>query len=174
LIDPVAIVAPATVVDVEAELQKIRSAGYVEGSEARVKIGRALLRARKLWPERGPKAKGWGEFLESVGLPQPTAWTYMELARQRASGCSSGPRVYFVAGARSVKIGHSVFPEARLQQLQTGSPVALRLLGTVPGGVAEERALHERFASLRTHGEWFRCEGDLANFLRETFPESAR
>lgn len=47
----------------------------------RREIGEALIQARAAWPERGPRAKGWGEFLGRVGLEQSTAWRYMEAVR---------------------------------------------------------------------------------------------
>jgi Meiotically up-regulated gene 113/Putative antitoxin of bacterial toxin-antitoxin system, YdaS/YdaT len=54
-----------------------------------------------------------------------------------------------------VKIGHGKNPRRRLLNLQAGCPVHLRLLGTRPGGEAEERELHKRFQSSRIRGEWF-------------------
>lgn len=65
--------------------------------------------------------------------------------------------VYLIGSprARVVKIGVSNAPEARLQELQTGSPVALRLLWKKPGGQALESALHAYFGTYRAHGEWF-------------------
>jgi len=56
---------------------------------------------------------------------------------------------------RPVKIGVSDDPEKRLSDLQTGSPVPLVLLWQVHGGQRLEAMLHERFATYRTHGEWF-------------------
>jgi hypothetical protein len=35
---------------------------------------------RKAFPARGPKAKGWGEFLARQGIEQSTALNYMKLA----------------------------------------------------------------------------------------------
>lgn len=46
----------------------------------RLELGRLLVEKRKSWPARGPRAKGWGEFLDRLGIPQPTAWKLMELA----------------------------------------------------------------------------------------------
>lgn len=43
----------------------------------RAEIGKHLRKARTAWPERGPNAKGWGEFLQRVGIDQSTAWRYM-------------------------------------------------------------------------------------------------
>lgn len=51
----------------------------------RREIGELLLKARGAWPERGPNAKGWGEFLGRVGLEQSTAWRYMEDIRNPVS-----------------------------------------------------------------------------------------
>lgn len=46
----------------------------------RLELGRALAKVRSKWPARGPNAKGWGEYLEKEGIPQQTAWEYMEKA----------------------------------------------------------------------------------------------
>lgn len=56
---------------------------------------------------------------------------------------------------RPVKIGISFDPDKRLEELQVGSPVTLRLLWKTPGGREMEQALHERFRSYCKHGEWF-------------------
>ena len=62
-------------------------------------------------------------------------------------------------GSGVVKIGRSVDPESRLRTLQTGYPRKLTLLHVEPGGGHLEPKLHERFASLQTHGEWFDFRG---------------
>lgn len=61
----------------------------------RLEIGGLLLDARPAWPERGPNAKGWGEFLARVGLEQQTAHRYMQEAADpdgfaRSNGNASG------------------------------------------------------------------------------------
>ena len=58
------------------------------------------------------------------------------------------------------KIGVSVRPATRLRELQTGSPVELRLLhqavAPLPASPFEhERAIHDYFADRRLKGEWF-------------------
>jgi hypothetical protein len=53
------------------------------------------------------------------------------------------------------KIGIAGDPAQRLRDLQTGSPVVLKLVGVMPGGLSLERLLHRRFAAHRLHGEWF-------------------
>lgn len=47
---------------------------------ARLELGRYLSEVRPNWPARGPKAKGWGEFLSSIGVEQQRAWELMQLA----------------------------------------------------------------------------------------------
>jgi hypothetical protein len=49
-------------------------------SEVRLEKGRILVEARKAFPARGPKAKGWGELLEKWKVDQKTAWNYMSMA----------------------------------------------------------------------------------------------
>lgn len=74
--------------------------------------------------------------------------------------------VYFVGAGDLVKIGFSTnFPE-RLTALQIGSPVQLEVIATVAGTYSAEKSLHRQFAHLRAHGEWFRNEGKLAEWIR--------
>ena len=66
-------------------------------------------------------------------------------------------RVYFIQpiGGGPIKIGCAANVERRLAHLQAFSPAPLRILGSLPGGVALERELHVRFSEHRLHGEWF-------------------
>jgi len=74
--------------------------------------------------------------------------------------------VYFIqAPTGHIKIGLAENPKRRLASLQTAWPSSLHLLRTEPGGSKEERDYHLRFAELRVGGEWFKCEGELAEFL---------
>lgn len=65
--------------------------------------------------------------------------------------------VYFVqcGTTRLIKIGTTADLQLRLAQLQTGSPTRLVIMAGMEGGQAEEQDMHRRFASLRSHGEWF-------------------
>ena len=49
-------------------------------ANARLTLGRLLVEARKAWPARGPKAKGWGDFLREQGIGEDSALRYMMLA----------------------------------------------------------------------------------------------
>jgi hypothetical protein len=65
-----------------------------------------------------------------------------------------------------VKIGASKDVDARLRQLEAHYGCPLALLATMPGGRAEERAVHERFAGLRLgRTEQFRPAPALMEFI---------
>lgn len=65
--------------------------------------------------------------------------------------------VYLIGPAKPhiAKIGHSIAPKKRLQQMQTGSPLPLVMLWTCPGGRRLEERLHICLSPYRIHGEWF-------------------
>lgn len=66
-----------------------------------------------------------------------------------------------------IKIGWTgSHPEARLAEMQTGSPYALRILATIDADV--ERELHEKFKHLRAPGgtEWFVLTAEVAVWLK--------
>ncbi|MFC8408612.1 GIY-YIG nuclease family protein [Streptomyces griseoincarnatus] len=67
------------------------------------------------------------------------------------------PWLYLVGSdeVRPVKIGISLRPESRVADMQTGSPVVLRLLWKTPGSYDMEQDLHRAFDAYRLHGEWF-------------------
>lgn len=53
------------------------------------------------------------------------------------------------------KIGHSMFPEGRLTDLQRGNPNRLRIVALYEGAGKTELHLHRTFADKRLCGEWF-------------------
>ena len=59
-----------------------------------------------------------------------------------------------------VKIGWSRSVKVRM------GAVRANVIGAIPGERETERALHERFAHLRTRGEWFRPGRDLLAYIR--------
>lgn len=65
--------------------------------------------------------------------------------------------IYFIQqGADGpIKIGHTTNPRTRIPTLQTGSPVRLRLLKTIPGGRSRESQIHGQLSGYRLEGEWF-------------------
>lgn len=63
-----------------AKAQEVARKATEESARRRLELGRLLAEKRKAWPARGPKAKGWGEFLEKIGIEERTARNYMQLA----------------------------------------------------------------------------------------------
>lgn len=55
-----------------------------------------------------------------------------------------------------IKIGCSALPENRQLQLMAWSPFPLEIVATIPGSFELERNIHQCFADLHSHGEWFR------------------
>lgn len=84
--------------------------------------------------------------------------------------------VYFIQAdvVGLVKIGCTVSPYKRFNELKNASPVRLRLLKLlrVHGKSRDvEAEFHRRFAHLRAHGEWFRPAPELAELIGAT-PEA--
>jgi hypothetical protein len=71
--------------------------------------------------------------------------------------------VYFVRSGDSIKIGHATNFKDRLRTLQTGNENPLEVLAAVAG--LNEYEIHQRFAHLRTRGEWFKAEPELLEFI---------
>ncbi len=83
--------------------------------------------------------------------------------------------VYFLqqgdGGPIKIGIAEGTRLDRRLKQLQTASPLPLRLLGIIEGGSDLERRLHEKFAGCRLEGEWFSAAPDLLRFVRTSISQ---
>lgn len=67
-----------------------------------------------------------------------------------------------------VKIGRSTNPRKRFSALQTGYPKELHVFRVFTTNDLDlEKSLHKKFSDYHTYGEWFRVEGDLADWLEE-------
>lgn len=172
-----AIVEPG---DLDAIRQRLiaRFAGET-AAQRRLRVGEALSDVRRMWPERGPKAKGWGAFLRSIGISEDSALRYIAAFREdwlcaSSPVCSTdrvprGPRVYFVQALDGgpIKIGTSNDVNKRVASLQTGSPMPLRLVGSLPGGRALEKEIHARLCAHRLRGEWFAESPEVIAAIKE-------
>ncbi len=69
-------------------------------------------------------------------------------------------------GRALIKIGHSRNVSLRRKILQTGAPARLEMLGVIKGGEAVERRLHQRFHASHVHGEWYRADKPLLDYVR--------
>jgi len=77
--------------------------------------------------------------------------------------------IYFIQGQATglIKIGQSAAPGARLDQMQTGSPDRLVILGVLKYSRNLEGELHSKFADSRSHGEWYKPGPELLSFIKE-------
>lgn len=77
--------------------------------------------------------------------------------------------IYFVeaVGLKRIKIGYSENFQNRFRVLENSCPVPLKMLKLVRGSQDTEQALMHVFGKFRTHGEWFRAEVPLLQFIRD-------
>lgn len=88
--------------------------------------------------------------------------------------------VYFLQGetTKNIKIGLSNDIEKRIKSIKTACSEKLLLLGWINGGGKTEKSLHKKFRRLRLHGEWFRGDRILTDFIKnhpklQTIPENS-
>lgn len=83
----------------------------------------------------------------------------------------AGKIIYFVRSERSglIKIGLTAYdhPQYRYKDLCREHGEELTRLGITYGDHKAEAAIHDRFAEMRDHGEWFRAEASLLDFIRD-------
>jgi Meiotically up-regulated gene 113 len=80
--------------------------------------------------------------------------------------------VYFIYNqdSNAIKIGWARNVQTRLAELQTASPIKLKLLKTIQletptEAQSLEKQLHRHFAQLRIQGEWFQADPALHEFV---------
>ena len=86
-----------------------------------------------------------------------------------------GPFVYYIQCGAFIKIGTSINPESRCNQIRRGGKAIRpsiwvedpRLIAYLPGNVAKERELHRKFAGQRDQGEWFLMNDELIEHVNE-------
>ena len=109
-----------------------------------------------------------GEIMEEQWKPIPNAPDYNISSMKRLRSCHKKNveyLVYFIEGAGRIKIGIAKNIEERFRVIQTGSPVPLTLITSIPGGHKLEKELHERFEHLLCHGEWFEAAPELMRYI---------
>ena len=86
-----------------------------------------------------------------------------------------GPFVYYIQCGSFIKIGTSINPESRCNQLERGGKAIRpsvwvgnpRLIAYMPGNVTKERDLHREFAGSRDQGEWFLMDDELIEHVAD-------
>lgn len=105
---------------------------------------------------------GYKEFKNNMQKP-------VAMAEHNFWGCcreTSKDHLYFISnGIGHVKIGRSAKPEKRLAELQTASPTKLELLFVGKNKGLLEKKMHEAFAELALHGEWYQLTERIEDFI---------
>lgn len=114
--------------------------------------------------------------LLTIPTPDPAPMLHAEIVRQShelADAVDEPGDCYFIGGdVGPIKIGHSIDTRSRLQTLQNGSPIRLRMYASRAGGELREGAYHFQFANDRLHGEWFtrtpEIEAEIARLIERS------
>lgn len=131
-----------------------------------------------------PTLSGWGcdigdlRWVSYVGLParanpfrpEPLEAEPLE---PEPSARDDKRGVYFIGASGMVKIGVSHRPAERMAGIQSYSPVRLKLLAVVRGGIVMEKYLHRRFRRARSHGEWFHLTPEICEYLDRLIEQQA-
>jgi excisionase family DNA binding protein len=80
--------------------------------------------------------------------------------------------VYIIRCGGYIKIGKASKVQSRVSSIQSMNPHPVDLVKAlgVADGTAVERLLHARFLKYLHRGEWFREEGDLADWIKGGCP----
>lgn len=98
--------------------------------------------------------------------PQPVVATMQQTAKNEPLACHELSQfVYFMENSGNIKIGVTASVSARLKNIQASCGSKIKLLGYMKGTQALEAKLHKRFRKHRIHGEWFRKNSDLLQFI---------
>jgi hypothetical protein len=84
----------------------------------------------------------------------------------RKNVAHEGSGIYVIGFDQYIKIGWSESLADRLRHLQLALPVKIKVYASFSCAKVNERILHRRFRKYRTRGEWFRIEGDVAEWLK--------
>lgn len=134
-------------------------------------------RGEAIYTERPVVHEFVAQQVSALGVPDKALWGVGQVNRSATNPWGTPPPsrrvsaaqdVYFIQSVAGgpIKIGCSDAPEARLSQLQTGSPFKLEIVGVVPdGGRKLEGELHKKFAGSRSHGEWFFPTPELVTYV---------
>jgi hypothetical protein len=118
-----------------------------------------------------PLMKQWVQRLaaeKGVSVSTYLAQVYKEHAENKRPGClpkpiiaacaamPARPKAIYLIGVNGLtKIGKSVKPKQRIQNMQLPSKPEWVHIHWVPNADQQEKELHRMFASSRRHGEWF-------------------
>lgn len=144
-----------------------RAAQYMGITERELRALPGLLQCRPLKRRILWDIKDLKEYRPNLPLPSLTDGLVALIDRRLAEHPRTG-FVYFIRCRELVKIGFSMKPMERLNDLQAVIPFELTMLGYVCGSVPGEWALHETFTSLKSSmgNEWFYHSPALLSAIR--------
>ena len=103
--------------------------------------------------------------LESFFELKNMKWAWSSGNRTTSKRVVKSSVVYFMQRSDGcIKIGFSTNVGDRVRAIES-STGPINLLATVPGGLEQERKLHETFAYCRVHGEWFNPDSELLKLI---------
>lgn len=112
--------------------------------------------------------------LRNFGGLTPDRLEPLPLSRYPRAAVADAPLtcIYFIYAetCRVIKIGRANNVVTRLSDLIGSSPDQLRLLWAYAAPACHERELHDKFHKLRSHGEWFRAEAPLTDYIGQRSP----
>ena len=79
--------------------------------------------------------------------------------------------VYIIKSGPFVKIGFSAKFETRLKTLSNANPESLEVVRLFEKPMSFEEVLHDRFSAHHHKLEWFRLEGELADWIERGCPD---
>lgn len=122
----------------------------------------------------GVGAGTFDAFVERGAIARPRVigdqrvWDIRDLNLNTDLSPATVGSVYVVGFDQYVKIGFSANVTVRIAQVQQGLPVPLITYATFENQTRrDEVSLHRQFAKSRAMGEWFRKDGDLADWIDE-------
>lgn len=103
--------------------------------------------------------------LNSLGMPVPNEKP--RLIFQTMPPIEFGECLYFIQSGTGgpVKIGYTKQLATRLKAIHKMNGGSVRFLGALAGTLEDEKRFHEKYASDRLHGEWFRLSPEILLFL---------
>ena len=155
--------------DADAILALMRQG--MSARKACVSLGMSPFRAHSLGQAKlSPNvAKYMRDEMKAVrNSPELKALRNLGKATSPKGGRPTGGTVYFMQGAGGgcIKIGFTGgHPELRRRDLQTGSPIDLKIIHHVKGSRNDEAWAHHHFRNSHSHGEWFWPSRDLMEFI---------
>jgi hypothetical protein len=93
---------------------------------------------------------------------------YDEAGEPAPKGSSRHAGVYFLYDPQenALKVGTACNINQRLCTLEVGNPRDLTFIGWIPGGLEEERKVHQSMPEQRIRGEWYRMTPEILAMVR--------